>query len=264
MKIRRMLLLAIFLLSCQTAFSQTVSSSITIKINRGSYVVSGVVTSDSVKNQVAEKVKSELGGNADLSKIRVSPGAKPFKADWLAEFDKSLAKIKTWKSGVVIFSNSESQINNSFPLLPEEIANAKIVLSDGQTISPKDYKNKVVVLFLFASWVTPGIDQAQKLNEFYQTISARNIEMIGMDTDDDPGEKDAFPQVFKKYNLKFKLGWMDSKRFPAFVRISKLDGIPQTFVIFNGRLRGVFTGGGTKTTEKLKETILKILDENNL
>ena len=264
MKTCKIILLTVFLLFCQNVFAQTVKSSITIKINGDKYIVSGVVSSDSVKNEIIEKVKTQLGSNAEFSKIRVQTDAAPFQAYWQTNFDESIAKVKEWKSGVLIFGDDQTQLRPGYPPLPKELANAQIVLLDGQTVSPKDYNNKLVVLFLFATWSQPAIKQMDELNDFYKTASWRNVEVIGIDIDEDPDEKTNLPKFAEKRNLQFTLGFMKPESFNDFVKISKLNGIPQAFVIFNGKLRGVFTGGATQTTEKLKETILKILDENNL
>ncbi len=263
MKTCKTLLLLIFLLSCQTAIAQTVNSSITIKINGGNYAVSGVVSNDPVKSEVIEKIKARLGEKADFSRLIVQSNAVFFQADWQAELDAALLKIKSWKSGVFIFGNRKLT-DKDYPALPEKIADAEIILDGGKQVSLKDYKNKVVVLFLFASWVAPGIRQAVEMNKFYQTISSRNVEIIGISVDDDLDEKRSFPKIFETYNLQYKLGWMDTKLFPQFVAISRLNGVPQAFVVFNGRLRGVFTGGAPMVQRKLEETILKILDEENL
>jgi peroxiredoxin len=264
MKACKILLLLIFLLSCQIAFTQTLNSSITIRMSGGRVVVSGIVPDDFVKKEVIEKIKTQLGGNADFSKLTIQRSAEPFRIDWRTELDKSLLKIKGWESGVFIFSNSKTLADKIYPLLPEEIANAEFLLTNGQRVSLKDYKNKVVVLFLFASWVAPGIEQAAQLNNFYRTVSSRNIEIIGINADDDPNEKREFPKLGKKLNLQYKLGFMNTNLFPQFVAISKLNGIPQTFIVVNGRLRGVFTGGSPRIQRKLEETVLEILDENNL
>ena len=264
MKACKILLFLLFFLSCQIVFAQTVNSSITIRISNGNYLVSGIVKSDAVKNEVIEKVKAQLGSSVDFSKISVQAAAKPFQEDWQTEFDKSLSKIKRWKSGVIIFSNAERPPTLEYPPLPQEIANAKILLTDGQTVSPKDYRNKVLVLLLFASWVSPGFGQARDLNDFYKTVSSRNIEILGIDIEDSPDEKRNFPKLSKIYNLQYKLGYIDPKLVPLFVRFSKKEWLPQTFVILNGKIQDIFTAYSPAVKRDLEKLIIKTLNENNL
>lgn len=264
MKAFQTVLLAVLLLFCPAAFAQTVNSSVTIKVDRGNYTVSGVVADEAYKNEIINRVKAQLGGSADFSRLSVSANAEPFRNDWLAEFDKTLLKIKQWRTGVEIFSNAERLKDRTFMPLSAEIMNARFLLSDGQTVSLKDYPNKVVVLFFLESWAAPVISQAAILNEIYAKISSRNIEIIGLSSETEPEDRNALRKFFEKQNLQFKFGWTDSEMFQNFVKISKLNGVPQAFIILDGKLHGVFAGGGTRTTERLKETILKTLDDNNL
>lgn len=264
MKPFRILLLGIVLLFCQSVFAQPVNSSVTIKFNAGNYRVSGVVTNEAIRSEVVEKIKARLGTRGDFSALRSQSEARSFQTDWRDELDKALLKIKDWKSGVFIFSNRKRPDDTNYPLLPETIANAEISLTTGEKVSIKDYRNKVVVLFFFASWVAPGRDQAVTLNNFYRTVSQRNVEIIGINGDNDPAERRYFSQFGKSLGLDYKLGLMKPELFPEFVKISRLKGIPQSFVIYNGKLRGIFTGGGSRVQRKLEQTILEILDENNL
>jgi len=264
MKTCKIILLTVFLLLCQSVFAQILNSSITIKINGGRYIVSGVVPSDAVKTEIIESVKTQIGSNTEFSGIKVQTDAKPFQADWQANFDKSISKIKTWKSGVFIFGDNQTQPRPGYPPLPQEIANARFLLSDGQTVSLKDYKNKLVVLFFMELWANPAINQAKELTGFYPQISSRNVEIISISSENSPDEQRDFRKNYEKYGFPFKYGWTDAQTFQNFVKISRLNGFPQAFVILDGKLLGVFLGGGTKVTEKLKETIIKILDENNL
>ncbi len=46
------------------------------------------------------------------------------------------------------------------------------------------------------------------------------------------------------------------------LKISKFSGIPQSYLIDReGKLRGVFTGGGPKVVNQLKETSEKVINE---
>lgn len=264
MKTFRFLLLGILFLFCQTAFAQPVNSSVTIKIGGGNYVVSGVVSTRFVRSDVIEKIKAKLSPNADFSRLTVEPNAGYFGDGWQAELDAALLKIKSWKSGVFIFSNAKRQPNPDYPPLPAEIADARFLLTDGQTVSVKDFPNKVVILFLFATWCNPCREQAEVLNRISSKINSPNLEIITLDVDSAPSDKANLRSFIARTNYKFKFGWANEKVQTSFVKISRLSGIPQVLLTVNGRLRGIFTGGGKSANLKLEETILKTLDEYNL
>jgi thiol-disulfide isomerase/thioredoxin len=254
MKSCKILLLSFFLLSSQIAFAQAVNSSITIKVNGGNYIISGIVTSDNVKNEVIEIVKTKLGSNTNFSKLSVSPDAKSFQIGWQTEFDKSLLKIKTWKSGIFVFSINKNQ--NTFPPISAAIGDSNIKFADGKIATIKDFNNKTVVLFLFATWCGPCLKQAQYLRDIYPRIASPEIEIIALNTDEE--EKADVRDFFNRWKLPFNYGWVDNSSTGEFVKISKLNGIPQVFVISKGKLMGVFAGGGIRTNEMLAETLLKI------
>lgn len=264
MKVGKMLLLLIFLMSCRAVYPQTVNSSVTIRIDRGKYMVSGVVPSDSIKTEVVEKIKTSLGGSPDFGKLIVQRDAKYFYPGWQAELDKSLPKIKSWKSGVFIFSHNKAEDRKNYPPLPEKIANARILLNDGRTVTVKDYKDTLVVLFFTETWLGPGRPLTTDLNQFYQGVSSRRIEIIAVSTEISSREKKDFRELFKQFNVQYKFGWVDEQMLSDIYDISKLRAIPQTFVILNGRLHGVFTGSSPRVMGLLKELITQTLDENNL
>lgn len=261
MKTFRILLLGIILLCCQTVFAQAVNSSVKIKIDAGNYVVSGAVSSQPIKDAVIGKIKSQLGANADFSRLNVQPETREFEIGWFTELDAALQKIKSWKSGVFIFSNQPKAQSG---VLSREITGASFLLMDGRRISLEDYKNKVVVLFFNEAWNVAGVSQVKELNKFYSQFARRNLEIIGLSVETAPDEKERLRRIYKKFGVKYRFGWSDEKLFNDFVKISKVNGIPLTFVIFNGRYYGLFLGSSPKTMDSLKQTIIKTLDENNL
>lgn len=261
MNIFRISLLGIFLLFCQSVFAQAVNSSVTIRIDRGNYVVSGVVSNSSIKNSMIEKIKTELGANADFSRLDVQPNAGDFEIGWSAELDAALQKIKSWKSGVFIFSNRKRAPQGD---LPQEIIGARFSLANGREASLEDYKNKVVVLFFNEAWNYPGNLQMEELNKFYPQISSRNVEIISLSIETSADEKKRFRQLHKMFATQYRFGWTEEKLFDGFVKISKVPAIPQTFVILNGKYYGFFIGYAPKIMDDLKQTIIKTLDENNL
>ena len=150
MKACKTLFLLSLLLFCRAIWTQTVDSSITIKVTNESYIVSGVVRSEYVRNEVVEQIKARFGAKADFKRLTIQPDAQSFQTGWQAQLETVLLKIKDWRSGVFVFGNQVSPGN--YPPLPETIASARFTLTDGQTVSLEDFSNKVAVLLLFATW----------------------------------------------------------------------------------------------------------------
>jgi hypothetical protein len=148
--------------------------------------------------------------------------------------------------------------------LPETIASARFTLTDEQTVSLKDFDNKVVVLLLFATWSLPGVEQALDLNKFHTASSGRSVEIIGIDIEEEPGKEEALNRFVKNNKIRYKAGWTDAGVVRGIARISRVDAVPRVLVIYNGRLRCIFVGYAPQVKIKLEETLAEILDENNL
>ena len=92
-------------------------------------------------------------------------------------------------------------------------------------------------------------------------IGTRIFEIIGLNSDEqDTDEKiKSFADDMK---LNYTLARADGKLMNELLKISKFDGIPQSYLIDReGKLRGVFTGGGPKVVGQLRETTEKVVNE---
>jgi peroxiredoxin len=266
MKILKSAIFLFFFLSCQFVFSQTskLDSLISIKIEKGNYIVSGVVADENLKREIIEKINNQLGDATDFTRLKVEPNAKSFEIDWRKEFDATLSELKSWKSGVFTFSGKIDKKGEDFPQLAEDILNAKFFLTDNKLVSLADYKNKVVVLFFLESWCGPCIVLADELNEFYSKVSSPNLEIMGLSMETSLEEKKDFRNFVRRRKFNYKMGWTDNQLFQYFYKISNLNGIPQGFVICDGKLYGVFLGGSQRVNKHLKETVIKTLEDKNL
>jgi peroxiredoxin len=247
--------LAFIVLSVQLLSAQTANnSSVKINVKNGQYIVSGVVTDENTKSEIAGKIKNQLGNTIDFSALKINSTAEPFAVDWRKNFDKSLLKLKNWKSGVFIFTANRA---DSSPNLPDDILNAEIFLIDRKApVRIADYRNKTIVLFFLEAWCSPCLWQANELKDFYSEISPDDIEIIGVSTDAEQSEQ--FGELNRRLKFNYKIGRADKKLLEAAMNISKFPGIPQTFVIRDGRLYGVFNGASPVIYSKLTETILEV------
>jgi peroxiredoxin len=255
--VKVLLSITFVLLFVQPLFAQTPNnnSSVKIEIKNSGYVVSGVVSSEAVKNEIVGKVNEISRNNAEFSQLKVVSSVAPFADNWRKDFDKALFKSGLWKSGVFIFTTARNA--DEYPNVPDEILNAEIFPTDGgSSLRLADYRNKTVVLFFLASWCFPCRRQAERLNEFYSEISPRGVEIIGINADSD--DKENFIRLVKLVNFKYKMGFADEKFFNAAVKVSRFAAIPQTFLIRDGRLYGIFAGNSPAVAKKLEEKILEV------
>lgn len=157
-------------------------------------------------------------------------------------------------------SSAETK-KSEYPLLPATLAQAENESLDGKIIKLEDYKGKVVILNFWATWCRPCLEEMPHLVELQETYKDKGLEVIGLtiEPDDTPEKVKAFAE---KQGLNYTLGWIDGKTRDEFLKISKFDGIPQTFLINKqGQIAGVFTGGNISTIAKLKDFARKSVIE---
>ncbi len=261
MNIRKILFFAIFLLSCQSVLAQTQNSSITIKISDGKFFVSGIVTDEKTKSIIVEKIKTELNSSIDFSTIKVDYATKPFSFGWKYKFSEMLAKIKNWKSGFVSFTSEKNEL--TYPLkIPEKILNSEILLVDNKKVRLADFKDRLVILFFIEHWCGPCRIQAKDLQDFYKEIS-QDAEIIGVSFETSASDNEDFRKLVQQLKFNYDFGFANSTIAEFAIDLTGMNGIPQTLLIYNGKLIDIFAGASPKVTNGLKERVRKFLQNKS-
>jgi cytochrome oxidase Cu insertion factor (SCO1/SenC/PrrC family) len=157
-------------------------------------------------------------------------------------------------------TNKSNEKNNEYPDVKENILNEEILLTDNRKIKLADYKNKLIVLSFIEEWAKPICrNLILELNKIHKEDSSRGIEIIGVSFESNISGKPKFRQFVKDFDIQFETGWINKTFDDYFISVSKFQGVPQTFVIYDGKFRGIFSGGGRKIDGKLikfiKETV---------
>lgn len=155
-------------------------------------------------------------------------------------------------------AKNDKKPSTEYPPAPKALMENQIRRLDGTTYSLNDKKGKVVLVNLWATWCGPCIGEMPHLNEMQERLGPQGFEVIGLNTDDEA--KTDIDIFAEKQKLNYELGWADGKLMNEFVKLSRLQGIPQSILINrDGQLTGVFTGGSKKTIDKMKETVEKVV-----
>ena len=173
------------------------------------------------------------------------------------------------KTASVNESNTPANADNSapakpkinYPPAPSAIMQSDIKMIDDTTFKLSDKKGKVVLVNLWATWCMPCVKEMPHLVEMQEKYRDKGFEIIGLDQDE--GEtKEQIEEFAAKRKLNYQLGWVDGAMYNEFVKVTRLNGIPQSILINReGQLTGVFTGGSPSVIEKMKETVEKIVNE---
>jgi thiol-disulfide isomerase/thioredoxin len=150
---------------------------------------------------------------------------------------------------------------SEYPPVPAAIMQAELKNVDGGKFKLEDYKGKVVLINLWATWCGPCKGEMPHLVEMQNAHKDKGFEILGLDTDE--ADTEAKVKNFAaEMKLNYTLGWLDEKTYNELLKISKFPGIPQSFLISrDGHLLGVFTGGSPTTIAKLKDIVGKTVNE---
>ena len=161
-----------------------------------------------------------------------------------------------------VASNSEPQKKNSeFPPIAEKVAQAQMKNLDGTTSKVADMKGKVLLLNMWATWCGPCRGEMPALVKKQDEHRERGFEIIGLNTDDGD-TKEMIDKFAAEMKLNSKLVWAPTEMQAALLKISNFGGIPQSFIVDrDGKLRGVFRGGGANEIKKMEELVAQIVNE---
>ncbi len=148
--------------------------------------------------------------------------------------------------------------------LPVSILTAKAETIDGGSLQLADYKGKVVVLDMWATWCPPCRAEIPHLVELQREFGERGVQVIGLTTEDPEEASEAVKDFAREYDINYKIGWATS----AHKRLVVQGGgtIPQTFVLdTEGRVVRHLPGfHPTKSLPVLRQAIEEALTSANL
>lgn len=168
---------------------------------------------------------------------------------------------ETGNSASVAGTNDSSGASSGYPLLPRAVLDAEVKNLDGTTFKISDKRGKVIILNLWATWCAPCRAEMPTLVRLQDKYREKGLEIIGLNTEEsDTREK--IERFAGEMKLNYTLVWADLQLQNELVKLSQFPGIPQSFLVDrDGRLRGIFKGGGEKELAKLEEFVDRVTSE---
>jgi thiol-disulfide isomerase/thioredoxin len=147
-----------------------------------------------------------------------------------------------------------------YPPIATAVAQAELKNLDGTTFKVADKKGKVLLLNMWATWCGPCRSEMPTLVKMQEAHRDKGLEIIGLDTDDETVED--INKFAAEMKLNYTLVWADTAMQAALLKISKFQGIPQSFIVDrDGNLRGVFRGANPADVKKMDELVEMIVNE---
>ncbi|PYS84081.1 MAG: hypothetical protein DMF67_06120 [Acidobacteria bacterium] len=116
--------------------------------------------------------------------------------------------------------------------VPPEVWNTDIQAVDGGTFRLSDYKDKVVVLDLWATWCNPCRAEIPHLVDLSKEYGGKGVQVVGLTTESPQTDTEKVRDFAKEMNINYKLGW--ARADMAMALMNGRPSIPQTFVIGPG------------------------------
>ncbi|GGF70034.1 hypothetical protein GCM10011332_25050 [Terasakiella brassicae] len=133
----------------------------------------------------------------------------------------------------------------------------KFTDKDGNTVTLADFKGKVVLLNLWATWCPPCIKEMPGLNELAKYFKDKDFVVLAIATGRQGRES---PDDFlEKRELTAMASYSDKDQ--EFLRMMKISSLPVSFIIDqNGLMRGGVKGRTEWDTPDAKAALGKLLD----
>jgi thiol-disulfide isomerase/thioredoxin len=143
----------------------------------------------------------------------------------------------------------------NLPPLAANILNTEVKLLDGKTLRLADYKGKVVVLDMWATWCGPCRVEIPHLIELGREYGPQGVEVIGLTTEDPESDEQKVRDFVRQFKIDYKVGWIEGEM--AMALANGRNSIPQTFIITrDGRLLKQFVGfNPTSSPPMIREAI---------
>jgi thiol-disulfide isomerase/thioredoxin len=171
-------------------------------------------------------------------------------ANLTANANQQAAKPKI----TITSSPGSPQQPRQLDVVPSVAWDTELQAVGGGTFRLSDFKDKVVVLDLWATWCNPCRAEIPHLVELNNEYSGKGVQVIGLTTENPQSDADAVDQFAKEMKINYKLGW--ARGDVAQALMNGRPSIPQTFVIApGGRIITRFVGFSDRIPEAIRTAI---------
>lgn len=156
---------------------------------------------------------------------------------------------------------TEKPVEKAAEPLPPAVLDAQLWDLQGKVFRLSDYRGRVVVLDVWATWCGPCREEIPHLNELSREYAGRGVEVVGMTVEDASTDYAAVRDFARDFPVGYRVGWAQPEWTTKL--LGDNDAIPQTFVIGrDGRTYLHATGFYDDTVRLLRDAIERALAES--
>ena len=116
--------------------------------------------------------------------------------------------------------------------LPANITGAELRAVTGAPIKLANYKDKVLLVNLWATWCGPCRLETPELVKLHKEFRSQGLEVVGLSTENPDASADAVREFVNRFDVGYRIGWATPE--VAITLMQGRDAIPQSFVIARG------------------------------
>jgi len=144
-------------------------------------------------------------------------------------------------------------------VIPDEVFDRELKDLDGRDFYLSNYRGRVFVINIWATWCRPCHAQVPDLNKIYEDYAPRGVEVVGLTTEDMKADAAKVKAFAAEFGVKYRLGWGDAETTRRMM--SERPSIPQVFVVSaDGRVAASFIGHSDLVSEMIRKSIDKALN----
>lgn len=126
---------------------------------------------------------------------------------------------------------------------------------DGRMVNLSDYRGKVVLLNIWATWCPPCVAEIPSLDKLYKMMEDEDFELLAVSVDE--GGKRAVESFMKNKNMSFPI-LLDPRG--SIQRLYRTTGVPESFIIrkdgtIDNKIQGAIDWASPKAIEHFQKLI---------
>jgi thiol-disulfide isomerase/thioredoxin len=151
--------------------------------------------------------------------------------------------------------------------IPEEVLGRELRDLSGRTFHLSDFRGRVYVVNLWATWCGPCRVEIPGFNKIYENYRERGVEFIGLTSEDPEDAAETVREFVREMGMTYRIGWIDK---PTILTLANWNttptrpgsfAIPQTFVMAaDGHVVLRVRGYNPRVTEMIRAAVRKALE----
>ncbi len=148
--------------------------------------------------------------------------------------------------------------------LPASVMEAEVKSIDGKSFKLGDYKGKVLLVNLWATWCGPCRSEIPDLIRVANEYGPRGVEVVGLTNEDPVADLEKVKDFVSQFKITYKIGWTDQELAMGLMQGQVRNNIPQSFIISrDGRVLKRFVGfSASETPPKLRAALEEAIKDN--